>query len=228
MKHLAIILDGNRRYAKKLMKKPWEGHELGAKKVESLLEWCKDLGVKELTLYAFSMENFKRDEDEKNFLFKLFENELTRILDDARLDNEDLKINFIGRLDLFSENLQKSMQDLMEKTKDKSKYTVNIAMGYGGRAEIAYASRKIAELVKKGELDPEDIDEKTISSNLYLSSKPDLIIRTGGEKRISNFLVFQAAYSELYFSDKLWPEFEKQDLKDAIDWFNSRDRRFGK
>jgi len=227
-RHIGIILDGNRRFSKRLMIKPWKGHEWGAKKVESVLEWAKELGIKELTLYAFSLENLNRPKQEFDYLMNLFEKEFTRLKTDERIHKERIRINIIGRVYLFPKSLQKVLKEVMESTKDYDGLQVNFAMAYSGRAEIIDATRNIAEQIKSGKLDIEKINEETFSKNLYLNHDPDIIIRTGGERRTSNFLNYQGAYSELFFIDKMWPEFEKQDLIATIEEYNQRERRFGR
>src|SRR3989338_1476732 len=224
--HIGLVLDGNRRFAKRLMLKPWKGHEYGAEKIEKLFEWCKELNIKELTLYCFSIENFNRPKDEFDYLMNLFKKEFTKMKDDPRL--KDIKINFIGRLNMFPKDVQDSMNVLIEKTKNNKPYMINFAMAYGGRAEVIDATKKIAEAVKEGKLDVDDINEQVFEKNLYNASEPDLIIRTSGEKRTSGFLIYQAAYSELIFIDKMWPEFEKEDFVKAIKEYSNRERRFGK
>ncbi len=221
-KHIAIILDGNRRFSRKHKLVLWKGHELGAKKVEELLDWCYELGVKELTLYSFSTENFNRNEREVGFLMNLFKNQLKRLRDDKRLDKNEIRVNFIGRLALFPKDIQDEMEDIMEKTKKYDKFTVNFAMGYGSRQEIVDAVNK---LLKKG---IKEVGEKEFENYLYLKDAPDLLIRPGGELRVSNFLLWQMAYTELYFTERLWPEFTKKDLIKAIEDFKCRERRFGK
>lgn len=225
--HIGIILDGNRRLAKRLMMKPWKGHEWGAKKVENILLWAKELGVKELTLYCFSVENFNRPKDEFDYLMNLFKKEFHRIYDEKKIEEEQARINVIGRIWMFPIDLQEIMYKVMEKTKNYKKYTVNFAMAYGGRAEIVDAVKKIAEQVKEGKLDINKINEEVFEKNLYMKDKPDMIIRTGAEKRTSNFLPFQAAYSEWFFLEKMWPEFEKEDLISCVEEFKKRKRRFG-
>lgn len=220
-KHIAIILDGNRRYAKKLGLKLWEGHSKGAKKVEELIDWCNELKIKELTLYSFSIENFKRNKKEVNFLMNLFRKQLEILKKDKRIEKNKIKIKFIGRLSLFPEGIQKEMKQIMEKTKNNSNFIINFAMGYGGRAEIVDA---VNNIIKKG---IKKADENIITKNLYISSEPDLVIRPGGEKRVSNFLIWQSYYAEWFFTDKLWPEFTKNDLIKAINDFKKRQRRFG-
>lgn len=227
-KHIGIILDGNRRLAKRLMVKPWKGHDWGAKKVEKLLEWCKEFDIRQLTLYAFSIENFDRPKKEFDYLMNLFKKEFTRLKDDKRIHDNKIRINVVGRIWMFPKDVQESMKKIMEKTKDYNDYVINFAMAYGGRAEVVDATRKIAEMVKNGKLNVEDINEDVFSKNLYFNDDPDLIIRTGGEKRTSNFLIYQGAYSEWIFLEKTWPEFEKEDLVNAIKEYGARERRFGR
>ena len=227
-KHIGIIMDGNRRFAKRLMMKPWKGHEWGAKKVEDLLGWCKELGIKEVTLYTFSYENFNRPKEEFDYLMGVFSKEFDRLIADDRLYKGSVRLNFVGRIWMFPKDLQEKMQKLMELTKDNKEYIVNFAMAYGGRAEVIDATRKIAEQVKKGELDVDGINEETFSRNLYFESEPDLVIRTGGNKRTSNFLIWQAAYSEFCFIEKMWPDFTKEDFVKAIENYKESERRFGK
>jgi tritrans,polycis-undecaprenyl-diphosphate synthase [geranylgeranyl-diphosphate specific] len=226
--HIAIILDGNRRYAKKLGKFPWQGHSEGAKKVKEVMDWCGELGIKELTLYTFSIENFERDEKEKKELMRLFRLSMKDLEKDKRIDERKIRIRFIGRLGMFPGEIQESMRAIMEKTKGNGNYTVNFAMAYGGRAEIVDAAKAICEKVKSGLMDIGDIDEDTVTENLYLSSEPDMIIRPGGEQRVSNFLIWQGNYSEWYYTEKLWPEFTKDDMIMAIEELKRRERRFGR
>ena len=225
-RHIAIILDGNRRFAKRLMLKPWKGHDYGEKKVEKLLEWCKELRIEELTLYALSIENFSRPKKEFNYLMRIFEETFDKLKDDKRV--EDIKINFIGRIWMLPQNIKEKIKDIEEKTKNNTPYKLNIALAYGGRAEIIDATKKISEEIKKGALDIDKINEDVFKKNLYMNSEPDLIRRTGGEKRISGFLLWQGSYAELFFIDKMWPEFEKEDFVKAIEEYNKRERRFGK
>lgn len=228
-RHVGIIMDGNRRFAKKLMMKPWMGHEWGAKKVHNVLEWSKELGIKEITFYAFSIQNFQRPENEFSYLMDVFCKEFDNLMqDEQKLKKEGLKINFIGRLHMFPEKVHSRMLKLMEMTKENSKRTVNFAMAYGGREEVLDAVHKIAEAVQNKELDAGKINEEIFTKHLYLNSDPDLIIRTGGEKRTSNFLTWQSTYSELIFLDKHWPELEKEDFLAAVKDYSERERRFGK
>ena len=227
-KHIGIILDGNRRFAKKLMMKPWMGHEWGARKLEAVLDWCKELDVRELTLYTFSTENFNRPKEEFDFLMELFRKEFLRLKDDPRLEKYGIRIRVIGRLHLFPQDVQDAFREIIERTKNYSNYTINFAMAYGGRAEIADAARKLAEDLQNGKIKPGQVNEETFANYLYMKDEPDMIIRTGGDKRTSNFLIWQGAYSEWFFLEKTWPEFEKDDLLKCIDEFRGRERRFGK
>ena len=223
LKHVAFVLDGNRRFAKRLMLEPWKGHEYGRKKVEGLLDCAKDLGIKEMTFYVLSVENIKnRPKKELNYLYKIF-NDAFKEMDSEKIDKNKIKMKFIGDLSLLPEDLRKLCLKLEERTKNNRNFFVNFAIAYGGRQEIIEAVKKIL----KNKINFDDIDEKLIEENLYLNSEPDLIIRTGGEKRTSNFLPWQAAYSEWMFLDKMWPEFEKQDLINCIKEFKNRKRNFG-
>ena len=226
-KHLGIIMDGNRRFAKRLMVKPWKGHEWGAKKLAKVLEWCEEYKIKELTVYTFSIQNFDRPKDEYEYLMEVFDQNFDQIKSDKRIYDNKIKINIIGRIWMFPKKIQEKMQKIMDLTKDHDRYIINFAMAYGGREEVIDATKKIAEKVKSGELNINDINESVFENNLYLNSEPDLIIRTGGEKRTSNFLAFQSAYSEYIFVDKMWPEFEKEDFVQCIEQYSKRKRRFG-
>ena len=226
--HIAIILDGNRRYAKKLGLQAWKGHEFGLKKLEELFDWCQELEIKELTLYAFSTENFNRNKVEIDFLFNLFKKKFEELINDKDFFKKNIRINVIGRINMFPDDIKDSMINIMDKTRNNDKLVINFAMAYGGRAEIVDATKKIIKKIKNNELKVEDINEQIFSENLYSNSEPDILIRPGGEKRISNFLLFQGAYSELFFINKLWPEFTKEDLINIIEAFKKRERRFGK
>jgi len=227
-KHIGIIMDGNRRFSKRLMMKPWKGHEWGAKKIEKLLDWSQEYKVKELTLYAFSVQNFNRPKDEFDFLMDIFRENFDKLKDDERLMKNKIRVNVIGRLYMFPSDIHERMKYIMEKTKDNDKYIINFAMAYGGREEVIDAAKKIAQQVKTGTLDIDDINEKTFQKNLYMPDEPDLIIRTGAVHRTSNFLAFQSAYSEYFFVDKMWPDFEKEDFVLAIEDYKKRHRRFGR
>ena len=222
-KHLGIILDGNRRYAQKLLREHWKGHDSGAEKVEKLFDWCRELGVAELTLYVFSMQNFNRDKKEVDYLMNLFCSFFERKEIKEKIKNNQIKINFIGRRHLLPMKVQDIISRLETETKNYAGFTANLAMAYGGREEIVDGVNKI---LKEGKV--KEIDEKVFSEYLQLQSQPDLIIRTGGERRTSNFLIWQSWYSEWFFLDKYWPEFEKEDLAKVLGEFDQRERRFGK
>lgn len=227
-KHLGIILDGNRRFAKRLMLKPHKGHEWGYKKIKELFKWCKELKIRELTLYTFSIENFDRPKGEFDFLMDLFVRAFKETKEDKEMHENKIKINFIGRLYMFPEAVQKAMNDLMESTKRYSDFVVNFAMAYGGRAEIIDATKKIAEQVKSGKLNIDEINEEVFKKNIYLESEPDLIIRTS-ERRLSGFLLWQGSYAEIQFlPDVLWPEFTKEHFIQCIGDYGNRERRFGR
>lgn len=226
--HIGIVLDGNRRFAKRLMLKPWKGHEWGAKKVKSLLGWCKEFNVKELTLYAFSIYNFDRPKKEFNYLMNLFKNEFDDMKDDKRIFEDKIRINIIGRIWMFPKEVQKRMREIMEKTKDHSDYIVNFAMAYGGRAEVIDATKKIAEKVKNGELNIDEINDEVFGESLYMNNKVDLIIRTSGEIRTSDFLPMQGNNAEWIFLEKYWPEFEKEDFENCLKEYSNRQRRLGR
>ncbi|MBW3022009.1 di-trans,poly-cis-decaprenylcistransferase [Candidatus Woesearchaeota archaeon] len=228
-KHVAIIMDGNRRFAKRLMLEPWKGHEIAAEdNLERLCDWCEEAGVNELTLYAFSTENFNRPKREFDFLMKLFKKIFRELLEDPKVMERGLCVRFIGRLQMFDDEIQELVKKVMDRTCDNSDFFLNIAIGYGGRHEIVDGVRKVIGLAKKGMIDEDDIDENTFKNYLYNGSEPDLIIRTGGEKRLSNFLMWQSAYSELIFLDKMFPEFNKEDFDWCIKEYGERERRFGK
>lgn len=224
-KHIGIILDGNRRYAEKSNIDSLKGHSKGYENVKNLLDWCKEFKIKELTLYTFSTENFNRSKNEIKYLMKLFIKAFTELKTNKNL--KDIKINIIGRINMFPKKLQKIMYEIMEITKNHTKFIVNFAMGYGGRTEIIDATKKIITHIKNNELKAEDINEEIFKENLYTKSEPDLIIRTS-ESRLSGFLTFQSAYSELIFlPNKLWPEFTKKDFAECLKEYSRRQRRFG-
>ena len=224
-RHIAIVLDGNRRFAQKLGLQPWKGHEFGLRKLEDLFKWCMELGIKELTLYCFSIENFRRAKQEISYLFGLFWKEFNKIKEGKGIFTNKVRVNVIGREWMFPKRMQKAMQAATKKTRKNNKLVVNFALGYGGKQEIIDAFKRILNNSKN--LRPEQINEGIITQNLYLKNKPDMVIRPGGEIRTSNFLTWQSAYSEWFFLKRLWPEFTKQDLINCINEFNKRERRFG-
>src|SRR3989344_7226934 len=227
-RHIGLILDGNRRFAKRLMLKPYMGHEWGYKKIKDVLEWCKKYKIKELTLYVFSIENFDRPKEEFNFLMKLFEKAFIEAKSDKKIHEDKVRINFIGRINLFPKQVQKAMHELTDSTKSYNNFIVNFAMAYGGRAEIIDATKKIAQQVKEGKLNINEINEEVFKKNIYLESEPDLIIRTS-ERRLSGFLLWQGSYAEIqFFPEVLWPEFSKENFIHCIKDYKNRERRFGK
>ena len=221
--HVAFVLDGNRRFAKKLMFEPWKGHELGREKVEELIDYANDLDIKEMTFYALSSENIKkRPKNELKYIYKIFR-EFFRDISREKIQTNKMRIRFMGDLEILPDDLREQCNKLEEETEENDKFVVNFAIAYGGRQELISAVKKIL----KNKIDVEEIDENVFEDNLYLKSQPDLIIRTGGEKRTSNFLPWQSAYSEWFFLEKLWPEFEKEDLIKCIKEFKKRKRNFG-
>jgi tritrans,polycis-undecaprenyl-diphosphate synthase [geranylgeranyl-diphosphate specific] len=230
--HIAIILDGNRRWALNHSLNPHIGHYYGADKTEKMLRWCLELGVKTMTLYVFSTENFNRSEEEVKEIMRLFKEKLQQILKNDDIHKHKVRVKFIGRLSLLPQDVQGTIEKVEESTKDYDEHFLNLAMAYGGRAEIVDAARKIAKEAREEKLLPEDIDEKVFEKYLYTAylpkQDPDLIIRTSGEERLSGFLLYQSAYSELCFLDVYWPEFRRIDMLRAIRTFQKRKRRFGK
>jgi len=229
--HIAIILDGNRRWASTQSFSPWIGHHFGARKVEDLLNWCLDLRVKSITLYAFSTENFQRPPGEVEQIMRIAEEKLRQILTDERIHKNRVRVKVIGRLGLLPKSLQQLIWETEEATKNYDQHFLNVALAYGGRAEIVDAAKKIAQEIERGELKPDAIDEQVFESHLYTAylpkQDPDLIIRTSGEERLSGFLLWQSAYSELFFLDVYWPDFRRIDLLRAVRTYQKRKRRFG-
>ncbi len=225
--HIAIIMDGNRRWAKEKGLNTKQGHKQGANTLEKIVRYANKIGLKYLTVYAFSTENWKRTKEEVGALMLLLKN----YLDDfaKKVDTENIKINVLGDIKQLDKSLQKSIVSAMERTKQNTGLTFNIAFNYGGRAEIVKAVKEIANEIKTNELKVENIDEETISNHLYTKKQPDpdLLIRTSGELRTSNFLPWQIVYSEFYFIDKNWPDFTEEDLDLAIEEFKRRSRKFG-
>lgn len=225
--HIAIIMDGNGRWAKKRGLPRSAGHSMGAKNLENVVRYLKDTSVRYLTVYAFSTENWKRPKDEVDDLMALLERYLRDY--DNLLGGEDVKLKVIGRKDGLSDTLIKLIDEVEEKSKDRKQLTINIALNYGGRQEICDAAKKIAEDVKMGKIDVSDIDEKLFNDYIYTKNipDPDLIIRPSGEERLSNFLLWQCAYSEFWFSNVCWPDFTPDKLEEALLDFQKRNRRFG-
>lgn len=228
--HLGIIPDGNRRWAKSKSLNPWKGHDVGLKKIYEILRWCEDLGIRNITVYALSLENLSRPKQEVDFLLSLLKSELEKMLSgESDVHKKRIRVKILGNLSLLDKTLQEIIKKLEESTKEYSNYFLNLAIAYGGREELLSASRKIAGLVKKGELQIGDITETSFSKQLYAEVPDvDLIIRTS-EKRVSGFLPWQSTYAELIFiEDRLFPDLTKEDFLNAINEFGKRTRRFGR
>ena len=229
-KHIGVILDGNRRFAREKGLNATKGHVFGADKVEELLKWCLRLEVKIITLYAFSTENFDRSEDEVDTLMMLLTEKLKKFKVDPAIKKNKVRIKVIGRLEYLSPELNEQIVEAEEATKDNDSFLLNIAISYGGRAEIIDAVKKIACQIENKEISVDQIDEELLGSHLYTGNlpDPDLIIRTSGEERLSGFLLWQSAYSELYFTEVFWPAFRMIDFWRAIRIYQQRERRYGK
>ena len=226
-KHIAIIMDGNRRWAKEKGKPASFGHKEGAKTLEKIVRYAKNIGIKYITVYAFSTENWKRSEEEVSTLMNLMMNYLESY--SKRADSENIKVQILGNRQGLSDKMNDLIEKCMERTKDNTGITFNIALNYGGRDEILGAVKNIAEKIQNNEMKIEDITEQTISDNLYTKGQPDpdLLIRTSGEIRLSNFLPWQLVYSEFVFVDKNWPDFSEKDLDEAIEEYQKINRKFG-
>ncbi len=230
--HVAIVLDGNRRWAKFHLLDPGKGHNHGADKAEELLNWIHDIGIRITTLYILSTENLERKDAELENIYKLLEIKLEKLYNDERVHKRRMKIKAIGDTMLLPRRLQEILTKLEESTAEYDAMFLNIAIAYGGQKELIEAIRKIAQMAKQGQIEVDEIDEKTIESCLYTSHlpqpSPDLILRTSGEKRLSGFLIWQSAYSELLFMDVFWPEFRKIDHMRATRTYQRRLRRYGR
>lgn len=229
--HIAIIMDGNRRYSKiQGNLNAIEGHKKGVDTLENVLEWCIDLGINIVTVYAFSTENFNRNEKEVTDLMNLFVKSFLNISTNKKIHKNKVRLKAVGKLDLFPQEVRDAIADAEKSTEEYDKRLINIAMGYDGRVEIVDAFKKIAKEVQKGNINPDDIDEKMINENLYTAGleDPNLVIRTSGEERLSGFLLWQSSYSELYFTDSLWPALRKVDFLRAIRSYTQRQRRYGR
>ena len=226
--HVAVIMDGNGRWAKQKGLPRIEGHRQGATALKEMLRYCKDLGISTLTAYAFSTENWGRPHTEVSFLMGLFERLLKKEL--KEMESEEVRINFIGDLSPLPPSLQQEMQYSMARTKHNRGICFNVAINYGSRHEMVKACRALAEKVQQGKLSPLEIDENSISQFLYTAASPDpdLLIRTSGEMRLSNFLLWQLAYTEIYVTKTLWPDFDRTQFNLALQSYQQRDRRFGK
>ena len=227
-RHLAIIMDGNGRWAKQQGFLRAFGHENGTKSVKETIKTCAKLGIEHLTLYAFSTENWNRPKLEVQALMKILVNSLRKEL--VTLQENNIRLNAIGNLEKLPKSAQKELMDVIEKTKNNTRLTLTLALSYGSREELVNAVRIISDKVKNNIISLDAIDDSIINEHLYTQNLPDvdLLIRTSGEHRISNFLLWQIAYAELYFTDVLWPDFKEQDLYEAIISYQKRERRFGK
>ena len=228
LKHICIIMDGNGRWAKKRFLPRFAGHKAGLNVVRKIVSSCVEQKIEVLTLFAFSSENWRRPEKEVGLLMELFATALTREV--KKLNDNNIQLRIIGDLSAFSEKIQSLVDKAVGLCADNTGLILNIAANYGGRWDIMQATRQIAEKVKQGELEVLDINESLIEDHLSLRQipEPDLFIRTGGEKRISNFIIWQLAYCEFYFTDILWPDFDRKVFEKAIQSFSSRQRRFGR
>ncbi|MBW1615885.1 MAG: isoprenyl transferase [Deltaproteobacteria bacterium] len=226
--HVAIIMDGNGRWAKKKLKNRIEGHKKGAAAVRDIVSAAGNIGINILTLYAFSTENWQRPRTEVNALMKLLENFF--ISERDNIIKNKVKLQVIGQIWKMPKNIQAFIKELADITEKNTGLILNLALSYGGREDILSAFKKIIKKIKSDKLKPDEINEETISSHLYTAglAEPDLLIRTGGEMRVSNFLLWQIAYSELYISKTLWPDFNKEEFFEIIKAFRLRERRFGK
>ncbi|MCD6477899.1 MAG: di-trans,poly-cis-decaprenylcistransferase [Candidatus Aenigmarchaeota archaeon] len=229
---VGIIMDGNRRFAKELMKKPWMGHKFGVQKAREVLKWACEIGIKYMIIYALSVENLKsRPRMELKKILEYFDREMDVLLSGRHIvHSTKTRVRFIGRIRLLPKKLREKMREVEEMTKDYNEHFLNVAVAYGGQQEIIDAIKKISLKISRGLLKTSQITKTLLKQNLYTNGfpYPDLIIRTGGERRLSNFLLWQSAYSELAFTDKKWPEFDKQTFLKIISDYQKRERRFGK
>ena len=232
-KHLAIIPDGNRRCAKRLMKKPWKGHAWGLDKIKEVFGWAKERGIKILTFYTLSLENLeKRPKRELNFLFRLAKKEINDIIKNKNnfIHKNRIRMLCFGNMDRLPEGLRDDLKKLEKVTESYSDYHINLAIAYGGRQEILHACQDICQEILKGRLKPNAINDVVFKHHLQTNGHPDpdMILRTGGEERLSNFLIYQSAYAELFFIKSFWPELKKDEFMETIDEFAQRQRRFGR
>ncbi len=227
-RHVAIIMDGNGRWAKRQHKPRLFGHKVGVDSVQEIVECAGEWGVKVLTLYAFSTENWKRPTDEVGGLMGLLKNYLQKEL--SRMLKNNIRLTCIGNIAKLPKDVREVLESTIKETAGNTKLTLNLALSYGGRAELIRGIQKIAEEVRSGDLSSSEIDEQCIDSHLYTAGlpDPDLLIRTGGEARLSNFLLWQASYAEIYFTDVMWPDFREEAFASAIAEYQGRERRFGK
>ncbi len=233
-KHIAVIPDGNRRYARKYNLSIYEAYEIGSERILEFLNWCMEFGIKVVTFFVISYDNFlKRSKEDVDAVLRLLREKLKKIREYKNIIEDKVKIKIIGRTHLLPDDIQKEIKSVEDLTKNNSGYYLNLAVVYGGRQEIIDGIKRLFEDFKKGIIDINNLNESLFMRYLYFGDEipypePDLIIRTSGEYRISNYLLYQAAYSELYFIEKYWPEITKEDFINAIEWYKKRERRFGK
>jgi tritrans,polycis-undecaprenyl-diphosphate synthase [geranylgeranyl-diphosphate specific] len=228
--HLGIIIDGNRRWARARGLPPWEGHRAGAEKLNEFLNWCLEVGIPQVSIYTLSTENLNRPKEELKHLFKLLEEYVDGLLNDkkkfALLEKYEVRVRFVGELNRLPKKLIRLMGKLMEKTAKYQKRVLNFLVAYGGKSEIVNAVKKLAEeVIKHGKI---EITEKDIEKHLYVPQPLDLVIRTGGYQRLSNFLLWQASYAEIYVTKTLWPDFSKKEFMKALRWYSQQKRNFGR
>ena len=227
---MGIIIDGNRRWARARGLPPWEGHRAGAEKLNEFLNWCLELGIPQVSIYTLSTENLNRPKEELKHLFKLLEEYVDGLLNDKKkfslLEKYEVRVRFVGELNRLPKKLIKLMGKLMEKTAKYQKRVLNFLVAYGGKSEIVNAVKKLAEeVIKHGKI---EITEKDIEKHLYVPQPLDLVIRTGGYQRLSNFLLWQASYAEIYVTKTLWPDFSKKEFMKALRWYSQQKRNFGR
>jgi tritrans,polycis-undecaprenyl-diphosphate synthase [geranylgeranyl-diphosphate specific] len=233
-KHIAVIPDGNRRYAKKYNLPIYEAYKIGSERTLEFLNWCMEFGIKVVTFFVISYDNFlKRSKEDVDAVLRLLREKLKKIREYKNIIEDKVKIKIIGRIHLLPDDIQKEIKLVEDLTKNNSRYYLNLAVVYGSRQEIIDGIKRLFEDFKKGIIDINNLDESLFMRYLYFGDEipypePDLIIRTSGEHRISNYLLYQSAYSELYFIEKYWPEITKEDFINAIEWYKKRERRFGK
>ena len=228
--HLGIIIDGNRRWAQARGLPPWKGHRAGAEKLNEFLNWCLEVGIPQVSIYTLSTENLNRPKEELEHLFKLLEEYVDGLLNDkkkfALLEKYEVRVRFVGELNRLPKKLIRLMGKLMEKTAKYQKRVLNFLVAYGGKSEIVNAVKKLAEeVIKHGKI---EITEKDIEKHLYVPQPLDLVIRTGGYQRLSNFLLWQASYAEIYVTKTLWPDFSKKEFMKALRWYSQQKRNFGR
>jgi tritrans,polycis-undecaprenyl-diphosphate synthase [geranylgeranyl-diphosphate specific] len=226
--HIAIIMDGNRRWAKSRALQPWKGHEEGRNTIETVLKFCQEKTIFEITLYTFSIQNFKRDQKEVDFLMKLLHKTFISKHYLDQLHAAEVQVKFIGRTQMFAQHIQEVFSQVEEDTAKYTKHKLNICVGYGGREEIVDATKKLMEQAVAGTIKAEDLTEEQFGQALYLNSNPELIIRTSGEHRTSNFLPWQSTYSEWFFIKENWPEVTHNILETIFEEYTQRERRYGK